>query len=325
MHLVPRLQREGWRVRALVRDAARAGLLSRADVTLATGDVLEPTGFERAARGCDVVFHAAAVITPRGGREAYRTAERGGHAQRHRRRHECKGASGARQQCRRLRRQRSLRGRRPEDRRERSASGALPKRRLYARSKRESEDLVFAAQRTGALWATAVRPVASLYGPFDRQFIPRLARTLRHGFAPVVDGRTQHTRDRARGQRRRRNGARGAARCGEWPARSIWRTTTTSRRAPSSRPRARGWGSSCGIVSVPTRRRPCSVRCLPHARADDRRRSVQRGSERPSLNFLARDNPFSSELARTGVGLGSARGHTEEGVVEAFRWWAAHH
>jgi len=59
-------------VRALVRDAARAGLLSRADVTLATGDVLEATGFERAARGCDVVFHAAAVITPRGGWEAYR-------------------------------------------------------------------------------------------------------------------------------------------------------------------------------------------------------------------------------------------------------------
>src|SRR3982751_1964536 len=72
MHLVPRLQREGWRVRALVRDAARAGSLSRADVTLATGDVLEPTGFARAARKCDVVFHTAAVITPRGGWEAYR-------------------------------------------------------------------------------------------------------------------------------------------------------------------------------------------------------------------------------------------------------------
>src|SRR6476659_1701175 len=71
MHLVPRLQREGWRVRALVRDPARAGLLSRADVTLATGDVLEGTGFARAARRCDVVFHAAAVITPRGGWEAY--------------------------------------------------------------------------------------------------------------------------------------------------------------------------------------------------------------------------------------------------------------
>ena len=38
MHLIPRLQREGWQVRALVRDPARAGLLSRADVSLATGD-----------------------------------------------------------------------------------------------------------------------------------------------------------------------------------------------------------------------------------------------------------------------------------------------
>ena len=72
MHLVPRLQRDGWQVRALVRDPARAGLLSRADVTLATGDVLDATSFVRAARGCDVLFHAAAVITPLGGWEAFR-------------------------------------------------------------------------------------------------------------------------------------------------------------------------------------------------------------------------------------------------------------
>ena len=72
MHLVQRLQRDGWQVRALVRDAARAGSLSRADVTLATGDLLEPTGLARAARGCDVIFHTAAAITPRGGWEAFR-------------------------------------------------------------------------------------------------------------------------------------------------------------------------------------------------------------------------------------------------------------
>ncbi|MDB4887041.1 MAG: NAD-dependent epimerase/dehydratase family protein, partial [Gemmatimonadetes bacterium] len=71
-HVIQRLRRDGWEVRALVRDAARAGALSRAGVTLATGDVLEPTGLARAARGCDVVFHAAAVITPRGGWEAFR-------------------------------------------------------------------------------------------------------------------------------------------------------------------------------------------------------------------------------------------------------------
>src|SRR5687768_5889613 len=57
MHLIPRLRRDGWQVRALVRDPSRAGVLGRAEVTLATGDVL---------------FHAAAVITPPGGWEAFR-------------------------------------------------------------------------------------------------------------------------------------------------------------------------------------------------------------------------------------------------------------
>ena len=37
-----------------------------------TGDVLDADGFARAAAGCDVIFHAAAAVTPRGGWEAYR-------------------------------------------------------------------------------------------------------------------------------------------------------------------------------------------------------------------------------------------------------------
>src|SRR4051812_36588120 len=71
-HVVERLRREGWHVRAFVRDAARAGALSRAGVELATGDTLEPSGFARAARGCDVVFHTAAAVTTGGGWEAFR-------------------------------------------------------------------------------------------------------------------------------------------------------------------------------------------------------------------------------------------------------------
>ena len=186
MHLVPRLQREGWRVRALVRDAARAGLLSRADVTLATGDVLEPTGFERAARGCDVVFHAAAVITPRGGWEAFRRPNVEGT------RNAIAAATTAKARLVHVSSvavygdndRYSPDGRKTD---ESAPLGRIPETSYYARSKRESEALVFEAQRTGALWATAVRP-SVLYGPFDRQFVPRLARTLRHGFAPVIDG-----------------------------------------------------------------------------------------------------------------------------------------
>jgi dihydroflavonol-4-reductase len=71
-HVVERLRRDGWTVRAFVRDAARAGALSRAGVELATGDTLEPSSFERAARHCDVVFHTAAAVTARGGWDAFR-------------------------------------------------------------------------------------------------------------------------------------------------------------------------------------------------------------------------------------------------------------
>ena len=186
MHLVPRLQREGWRVRALVRDAARAGLLSRADVTLATGDVLEATGFERAARGCDVVFHAAAVVTPRGGWEAFRRPNVEGT------RNAIAAAASAKARLVHVSSvavygdndRYSADGRKTD---ESAPIGRIPETSYYARSKRESEALVFESQRTGALWATAVRP-SVLYGPFDRQFVPRLARTLRHGFAPVIAG-----------------------------------------------------------------------------------------------------------------------------------------
>ena len=185
MHLVPRLQRDGWQVRALVRDPSRAGLLTRADVTLATGDVLGESSFARAARGCDVVFHAAAVITPFGGWEAFRRPNVEGT------RNAIAAASSA---SARLVHVSSVAvygghrfasdGRRTD---ESVSLGRIPADSYYARSKRESEELVFEAQRAGQLWATAVRP-SVVYGTHDRQFVPRLARLIRRGFAPVIAG-----------------------------------------------------------------------------------------------------------------------------------------
>ena len=65
--------------------------------------------------------------------------------------------------------------------------GPLPERAFYARSKRESEELVLEAHRDGRIWATAVRPDV-IYGTRDRQFVPRIARLLNCGFAPVIGG-----------------------------------------------------------------------------------------------------------------------------------------
>jgi nucleoside-diphosphate-sugar epimerase len=320
MHLIQRLQRDGWQVRALVRDAARAGSLSRADVTLATGDVLEPTGFARAARKCDVVFHTAAVITPRGGWEEFRRPNVEGT------RNAIAAAVSAKARLVHVSSvavygatDRYSASGRPTD--ESAPPGNIPLDSYYARSKRESEDLVFEAQRSGALWATAVRPCV-VYGPYDRQFVPRLARVLRRGFAPVISGGHTivpivHAANVADGMVRAaaHDGADGQSYnlANDFPL-----TVEAFYRCA-----AEGMGTRLRIVSVPMIAARVAVglfqRIAPLV-VGDRFNSVTSAS----LDFIARDNPFSSERARRELGWDPPM-HAEQGVVEAFRWWAAHH
>jgi nucleoside-diphosphate-sugar epimerase len=320
MHLVQRLQRDGWKVRALVRDAARAGTLSRADVLLATGDVLEPTGFARAARGCDVVFHAAAVITPRGGWEAFQRPNVEGT------RNAIAAASGARA---RLVHVSSVAvygeaGRYSADGRPTDESmelGHIPDNAFYARSKRESEALVFEAQQAGRLWATAVRP-SVLYGPFDRQFVPRLARLLRRGFAPVISGgRTTlavvHAANVADGMVRA-----AATDVADGRAYNLANDFDVTSAEFFTRA-GEGLGTRVRIVSVPylaARMGMGAFKSVAPLLLGDRFSAVSSGS----LDFLARNNPFSSERARRELGW-DPQIHPEQGVADSFRWWATHH
>jgi nucleoside-diphosphate-sugar epimerase len=320
MHLVQRLQLDGWNVRALVRDAARAGSLSRADVMLATGDVLEPTGFARAARKCDVVFHTAAVITPRGGWEAYRRPNVEGT------RNAIAAAVSAKAKLVHVSsvavygasERYSADGRLTD---ETAPPGDIPDTSYYARSKRESEDLVFEAQRSGALWATAVRPCV-VYGPYDRQFVPRLARVLRRGFAPVISGgRTivplVHAANVADGLVRAaaHDGANGNA----YNLANDFPLTVESFYHLA----AEGMGTSIRLIPVPmiVARIGMSLfqRIAPMV-VGDRFNSVTSAS----LDFIARENPFSSDRARRELGWDPPM-PAEQGVTEAFQWWAAHH
>ena len=320
MHLIPRLQRDGWQVRALVRDPARAGQLSRADVTLATGDVLDQTSLTRAARGCDVVFHAAAVITPMGGWEAFRRPNVEGTRN---------VIAAARNASARLVHVSSVAvygdrdryaadgGRTDESR----VGGRIADDSYYARSKRESEDLVFSAQREGQLWATAVRP-SVLYGPFDRQFVPRLARMLRRGIAPVIAGGNNtlaivHVANVADGLVRAAafDGANGKpynlANDYDVTAREFFERA------------AEGLDRRVRIVSIPmlaARAAFAVVRSLAPLVIGNRFKSQISSS----FDFLARDNPFSSELARRELGWDPPV-RPETGIAESFRWWSAHH
>ena len=320
-HIVRQLQRDGWEVRALVRDAGRAGALSRAGVTLATGDTLEPTGFARAARGCDVIFHAAAAITPRGGWEAYRRPNVEGT------RNAIAAASVAKARLVHVssvavygateRYQHHGGFRTDED----APLASIPADSFYARSKRESEDLVMEAHAAGRVWATAVRP-SVIYGPYDRQFVPRVARLLRHGVAPVIGGGNTtlaivHAANVADGMVRAalHDGAGGRAY-------NLAHDNDVTV-ADFFRYAAEGMEQRLRLIPMPYIVARAALSLYRVA-------APLLGGQRPnefasaSLDFMSHDNPFASERARAELGWNPSV-RPEVGVPDAFRWWARHH
>lgn len=67
-HLVRALLADGHQVRAFVRPTSDLRSLDGLEVDLAYGDVLRPETLEAAAKGCELLFHTAAVYTYRGQR-----------------------------------------------------------------------------------------------------------------------------------------------------------------------------------------------------------------------------------------------------------------
>ena len=318
-HVVERLLADGWTVRALVRDAARAGWLSRMDVAVVTGDALDQPSFVRASAGCSHVFHCAATITGRGGWREFQQLNVEGTRN--------AIAAASRAQARLLHLSsvavygpaRWAPGGAPTD----EASGTdapLPEEAWYARSKRESERLVMMAHEAGRVWATAVRP-AVIYGPRDRQFVPRVARLLRRGVAPLVGGGQTtlalvHAANVAQGvvlaATTDAAGGRAYNLANDFPltSREFFELAAQGmeRRihfVPVPVPLAR-----LGILGVRLAAPLFPSRALALAAAS-------------SVDFLARDNPFSSDRAREELGWSPAV-HPEQGVPDAFRWWRVH-
>ena len=319
-HLVERLRREGWQVRAFVRDAARAGALSRAGVELATGDTLEPSGFARAARGCDVVFHAAAAVTAGGGWDAFRRTNVEGT------RNAIAAAALAKARLVHVssvavyggtERYRASGAKTDEE----SPLADLPTHAFYARSKRESEALVMEAHATGRLWATAVRP-SVIYGPHDRQFTPRVARLLRRGFVPLVRGGRStlavvHAANVADGMLRAATTDAAGGRAYNL-ANDFDVTVEQFFRLGSQ-----GLGVRMRKVPVPyvAARAGLGLFALLAPLVFGSRFNAV-GSA--SLDFISRDNPFSSDRARRELGWDPPV-RPEVGVPDAFRWWNTHH
>src|SRR4051812_34179393 len=319
-HVVERLRRDGWTVRAFVRDAARAGALSRAGVELATGDTLEPSGFARAARGCDVVFHTAAAVTPAGGWESVRRPNIQGT------RNAIAAAAAAKARLVHVSSvavyggtERYREGGRKTD--EDAPLAPLDDRSFYARSKRESEELVLQAHSAGRLWATAVRP-SVIYGTHDRQFVPRLARLLRRGWVPLVGGGRStlsvvHAANVADGMVRAAVSDVAGGRA--YNLANDFDVTVEQ----FFRLGCAGLGVKMRRVPVPyvaARAGLGVIRLFAPLLFGSRFNGV--GSA--TLDFISRDNPFTSDRARRELGWAPSV-RPEEGVPDAFHWWSLHH
>ena len=316
-HIVERLVSDGWSVRALVR--SRSSELSALGVETALGDVLDRDAFIDAASGCDAIFHTAAAITTPGGWDVYRRLNIDGTS------NAIAAAESSRARLLQLSsvavygssgRYSGPGQKTGEDK----VLGPLPERAYYARSKRESEQLVLDAHASGKIWATAVRPNV-VYGPRDRQFVPRIAKLLRRGIVPLIGGgrstlSVTHAANVADGAVRAVScdvaGGRAYNLANDYEV-SVRRFFELA---------GDGLGRRIRFVSI-----PLPVASVAFNLVKSAARALTRGRfnviSNASLGLLTEDNPFTSERARRELGW-SPVVRPEHGVPEAFRWWMTH-
>ncbi|GAC1514016.1 MAG: NAD(P)-dependent oxidoreductase [Gemmatimonadaceae bacterium] len=319
-YIAERLHEDGWNVRALVRDRKSSAWLVRdVGVDLYPGDITDVDSLAAAARGCDAVFHAAATITSAGGWASYRAVNVEGT------RHVVQAAAAVDAQLIHIS---SVAVYGPSTRYradglatdEDTPSEPLPPSAHYARSKREAEDLVLTAHATGRPWAIALRPDV-VYGRRDRQFVPRVARTVRFGVAPLFGAGdsllpTVHAA----------NVADAAVRAASRPEAGGRAFNITNDFDLSYRDliafAAEGLNRRIRLVPLPIGVARC---CLSAAQTVASLVTGQPGgiTTRAAIDFLTRGNPFTSARARCELGwMPQVRPATS--VPDAFRSLVEH-
>jgi len=185
-HLARRLLDEGWRVRALVRPTSDTALLESWGVDLAQGDLEgPPAALAPALEGAAYVFHCAAMVSDWAPLDDMMRVNVGGT------RRLCEAAAAA-ASLRRLVYVSSM-----------AVLGMHPQRNLdetapmihtgdhYNLTKIRAEETVHQFVRERGLPAVVVRP-PYVYGPRDRQFLPRVLGNLRSGrFRFIGSGRQE--------------------------------------------------------------------------------------------------------------------------------------
>jgi nucleoside-diphosphate-sugar epimerase len=322
-HVVQRLTSEQWDVRALVRDPRASAWAGDLGVTeFVRGDVLDAAAYAAAAKGCEAIFHTAAAITPGAGDwESYRRVNVDG----------TQAAIGAAKESgARLLHVSSVAVYGPTARFQESGAktveslplATLPEHAFYARSKRESEQLVLDAHAAGDIWATAIRPDV-IYGRRDRQFVPRMARLLRRAhFFPlpgggkntlamihassVADAAFRAVTTDAAGGKAYNVANEDPVTLREFVQFAAYGLDTTVIPVPIPLPVLKG--------ALAATKRIVKWLHLPGATA----------LQHATLGFVARDNPFSSELAQRELGW-SPVVSPREAIPDAFNWWVRHY
>ena len=322
-YLIERLLDDGWSVRALSRDPERArpAIPGGTAVEIARGDVLDQASFARAAMGTHVIFHAAANIIVRGGWESFRVTNVEGTqnaiAAAERSRARLLQVSSVAVYGGRARYEAARRGGGSRTNEE-TPLAPLPERAYYARSKRESEEMVLRAHTQGRIWATAVRPVV-VYGRRDRQFVPRLARLIRRFPVPLLNGG------------RSIFGVVHAANVADGAVRAATSEVAGGRAYNLANDFDVDVRRFFELAGDGLGRRPFFVP-MPLWAARGALRGVKAAARllsggkfslvsNSAIDFIAEDNPFSSDRARRELGWAPRMRH-EIGVPDAFRWWA---
>ena len=183
--LIDRLVADGWRVRALARSGASAGVVADHGAEAVRGDLADVAAMADGARGCDVTFHLAAHLGDWGRPEDF---ERGN----------VQGTANVVEACRRsgvgrmihVGTEAAILAGQPLVEADESVPLRPDSPALYSASKARAEALVLAANGDG-LETVVVRP-RFVWGRGDTTLLPRMVEMVKEGrFAWIGGGRHQ--------------------------------------------------------------------------------------------------------------------------------------
>lgn len=179
-HFARAARARGDSVRALVRDTAGAADLAELGVELVAGDLADTEALGALAKGCDAFVHAAAQVGDQGTEAQFEEVNVRGT--------ERAIEAAARGGVRRFVHVSSVAvyGR-PEHGIIEETFAPLACDGPYERTKLAAERLAFARGKAHRVEVSAVRPPV-IFGPYDRQFIPRVLDGLRKHRTLYIDG-----------------------------------------------------------------------------------------------------------------------------------------